>query len=192
MPKSSRRYHHGDLRAALLVEAIEVLETDPEAEITLRGLAKAVGVSTMAPYAHFDDKDSLMDALAAEGFASLETKLKSATAELREGISPEAQLTALAKAYVAYGVAHPGMYRVMFQRPARSRGHPVRDAGEKAFQPLTEFFVNRGSDPRHRAEIAWSFVHGLTLLTGVGFIDADQVLENHIKAACKAFLHGGA
>jgi len=189
MPKSSGRYHHGDLRAALLSEAIASLDRDPEADITLRGLAKAVGVSPMAPYAHFDDKGALMDAIAIEGFASLEEALKAATAEMRETIVPKLQLMALAKTYVTYGVAHPGMYRVMFQRPAQSEGHPVRDAGEKAFQPLTDFFANRGVDARQSAEIAWSFVHGLTLLVGVGFVDTEQVFEVHIKAACEAFVH---
>ncbi|MCR9195571.1 MAG: TetR/AcrR family transcriptional regulator, partial [Hyphomonas sp.] len=78
MAKGSRRYHHGDLRGALIEKAIAILDLKPDAEITLRGLAKEVGVSPMAPYAHFDDKDALLDAIAVEGFGALRTCMREA------------------------------------------------------------------------------------------------------------------
>ena len=187
MSKSSRRYHHGDLRAALVKEAIATLDREPDAEVTLRGLAKVVGVSPMAPYAHFEDKDELLDAVAIEGFTSLAMALNAALDEAGNTADLEHALTVLAGAYIAFGVDRPGLYRIMFARPAKPRGDPVRNAGEQAFQPLAGLFGNKGSNARQKAEIAWSFVHGLTLLVGTGFIDPEDLLERHIKTACKAF-----
>ena len=187
MAETSRRYHHGDLRSALINEAIATLDREPEAQLTLRGLAKVAGVSPMAPYAHFDDKDDLLDAVAIEGFNALASALNAAKAELDSAEKLERVLTALAGIYVTFGIDRPGLYRVMFGRTAKPLGHPVRDAGERAFHPLADVFASQGSDARQSAEIAWSFVHGLTLLVGTGFVPQDGLVERHIKAACKAF-----
>ncbi|MBO9418501.1 TetR/AcrR family transcriptional regulator [Labrenzia sp. R4_2] len=187
MSRNTRRYHHGDLRATLVKQAITALDREPDSEITLRHLAKVVGVSPMAPYAHFEDKDALMDAVAIEGFCWLETALTSALEPLGESDDTESVLAALAGAYVAFGVARPGLYRVMFARPAKPHGDPVRNAGERAFQPLQNVFAQKGADARQSAEIAWSFVHGLTLLAVKGFIETVELPERQIKAACRMF-----
>ena len=62
---SDRTYHHGDLRAALVAAALDLLETAGEAALSLRAAARACGVSAMAPYRHFADKEDLLEAVAA-------------------------------------------------------------------------------------------------------------------------------
>lgn len=185
MPKKVPRYHHGDLRAALVAQAIAALDHDPDAEITLRGLAKQVGVSAMAPYAHFDGKDALLDAVAIEGFAALETALERAQSDASSQADRAQVLLSMARAYVDLGLTRQGLYRAMFGRPARPPGHPVRDAGERAFRPLLELFSDKDGNRRKDAEIAWSLVHGLTLLASTGFIETRPVLDQRIVAACK-------
>ena len=76
--KPARAYHHGDLRAALIQAALAMLEQDGAAGLSLRAVAKAVGVSEAAPYHHFADKEALERALAAEGFGRLTERLTGA------------------------------------------------------------------------------------------------------------------
>ena len=81
----SRAYHHGDLRAALLTEAQSTLRTRGLDGLSLRELARAVGVSHAAPRRHFADKAALLEALVADGFRRLGVALEVASeAEHRE------------------------------------------------------------------------------------------------------------
>ncbi|WP_375573164.1 TetR/AcrR family transcriptional regulator [Ahrensia marina] len=180
MAEGSRRYHHGDLRGALIETAIATLDLSPDAEITLRGLAKEVGVSPMAPYAHFDDKDALLDAIAVEGFRALSTCMREALRALPDSAALDKALSALAAAYVDFGLKRPGLYRVMFARPAAPQGTVVRDAGEDVFAELVKQFSGSGQNARRDAELAWSMVHGLTLLVGTGFIKEGPDLDHHV------------
>jgi len=67
---NSNNYHHGNLRRSLLDKGLELLESRENAEISLRELAREVGVSTNAAYRHFENKDALMVALAVEGLSN--------------------------------------------------------------------------------------------------------------------------
>ena len=67
MPSSSTGYHHGDLRAACLRAAMELLEDDGAAGLSVRAVARRAGVSPGAPYRHYADRDALVSAVAAEG-----------------------------------------------------------------------------------------------------------------------------
>ncbi|MDE8345271.1 MAG: WHG domain-containing protein [Acidocella sp.] len=98
-----------DLRARLVTAALAMLETDG-AEPSLRAVARAVGVSAMAPYRHFPDKAALLAAVAADGFRGLAAALVSADAQP----DPRAALVAQGMAFVAFARANPGLYRLMF------------------------------------------------------------------------------
>jgi AcrR family transcriptional regulator len=186
MGRRGRGYHHGDLRAALVAEAVCRLDAEPEADITLRGLAKAVGVSAMAPYAHFEDKAALFDAVAGAGFKALTEALDSANAV---SDPPEARLAALAHAYVGFGLARPALYRLMFGHRATPASKATRAAGEEAFSRL-EATVAALAGPdrpaRPAAEIAWAFVHGLTRLAHDGHLEAGDPMAARIDAASRA------
>lgn len=98
-------YHHGDLRPALLRAAAKILEREGRDAISLRDLARRAGVSHNAPYRHFADRQALLDALAAEGFALLAAEL--------EGKSWREQ----AVGYVRFALANPERFGLMFTRP---------------------------------------------------------------------------
>src|SRR5918992_5387296 len=68
----SRRYHHGDLRAALVESAIGILQRGGLEALTLRAVARAAGVSEAAPYRHFADRRQLVAGVAAEGFRAMQ------------------------------------------------------------------------------------------------------------------------
>ena len=76
-----RNYHHGNLRAELLDSALEQLETAGADALSLRALARGVGVSQTAPYRHFNDKGDLLAALAAVGYRRLLNDLRQAAEE---------------------------------------------------------------------------------------------------------------
>jgi AcrR family transcriptional regulator len=120
--KPRRPYHHGDLRQALVDAAIDLLrESGPEA-LTLRGAARAAGVSQAAPYRHFKDRRALVAAVADDGFRRLLLAMSEAaspapkrgTRKRQSPRDPAKGLRQLAIAYVRFAHEHPAEYRVMF------------------------------------------------------------------------------
>src|SRR5689334_9130185 len=107
MSSTSRPYHHGDLRAALLKCAERTLREKGAGALSLRELARDIGVSHAAPGRHFRDKQALLDALALDGYERLNQSL--ATAADHPGHSFEERMTALASAYLGFAVEHPEM-----------------------------------------------------------------------------------
>src|ERR1700745_4165250 len=84
MEKAENAYHHGDLRAALIAAARQVLETARPEAITLKSLAHRLGVSQPAPYRHFANRDALLAAVAADGFERFRDALVAARDGARE------------------------------------------------------------------------------------------------------------
>jgi AcrR family transcriptional regulator len=164
-------YHHGDLRQALIDGAISLIAEQDVSSLSLREVARRVGVSHAAPYRHFQDKESLLAAVAEEGFIGL-------TEAMNRGIEqapdePLKRLEATGVAYVQFAVAHPSHYRVMFgsyheeQVPHRESAQ----AGWQAFQVLFNAIETgqsagavRAGDTMQLAWVAWSTVHGLAML----------------------------
>ncbi|TDD56047.1 TetR/AcrR family transcriptional regulator [Saccharopolyspora elongata] len=107
------RYHHGDLRAALLDSATTALRTRGVDALSLRELARDIGVSHAAPRRHFKDKRALLNALALRGFERLTAELDAAAAT--EGPFRR-RLTALARAYVCFAVHDAELLELMFVR----------------------------------------------------------------------------
>lgn len=172
---ATRSYHHGDLRAALVGAAIEALERG-EAEISLRGVAKAAGVSAMAPYRHFPDKQALLAAVAGEGFARLRDRLRGAD----DHPDPARALVAQGLAYVDFARAHPALVRLMFQCAADD---PV-PGGDSAYAVLVERVAALVPDEARdgAALLCWATVHGLATLANdmgadLGPADSDAVLQ---------------
>jgi AcrR family transcriptional regulator len=98
-------YHHGDLREALLQGADDLLRERGIEGLSLRKLAEQVGVSRTAPYHHFRDKHDLLCALAARGFAHLETLIEEAQLDRHGDL--ESGLRAFVRAYLSFAAGHP-------------------------------------------------------------------------------------
>ncbi|MGR6970760.1 TetR/AcrR family transcriptional regulator [Streptomyces cynarae] len=107
-----RRYHHGDLRAALLTRAEETLRERGPAALSLRELARDLGVSHAAPSRHFKDKQALLDALALAGFDRLAQAMTAALEETGESFAE--RLRAGARAYVDFATANAELLDLMY------------------------------------------------------------------------------
>jgi AcrR family transcriptional regulator len=112
-------YHHGNLRKTILARAAEVIARDGIEKLSLRAIARDLGVSHSAPARHFKDKTAILEALATESFALLVTALDEATQAA--GPDPMARYNAIGKALVAFALEHPAYYRAMNHPEIRTR-----------------------------------------------------------------------
>ena len=166
--KGRDRYHHGDLRAALIQAALRTIHRHGVQALTLRGVAQDLGVSRTALYRHFADKAALLSAVAAEGFRTL----RIATQEAWEGGGRGREgFEAMGNAYVRFALSHPSQYRVMFGGVVESGDSAVAEEGHAAFQVLVDALLAqqrlglvRADDPLQLARFVWSVVHGIAML----------------------------
>ena len=188
MSPSSAPYHHGDLRAACLRAAVELLEEDGTAGLSIRAVARRAGVAPSAPYRHYADRDALISAVAAVGYRELAESLATAS----PAPSTPEDLAAVAVAYVEFALQRPALFRVMFSEPCD------RDSGERvaATSAITEYvlgIVRRcfpGADAESLAIAVWALVHGLAFLHLDGKFDAssDAAVTGRVDAAVHALL----
>ena len=174
-----RGYHHGDLRAALLSEGLRLLATRDAEELSLREVARGVGVSATSVYRHFPDKDALMAALAQEGLARLAQGQKRAAEQAGGG---KAGFTATGRAYVRFALANPALFRLIFASPSRWKGG---SEGEAMTMLRANAAAEAGVAPddpaaRTAAIHAWSLVHGLAMLMLDRQVPADDALIDRV------------
>ncbi len=167
-----RSYHHGNLKASLIEAGVAALAHTEADELSLRQLAKAVGVSANAAYRHFEDKDALLIAMAAEGFRRFAQAQAEAVAQVPQA---EDRLKASGRAYVAFAQAHPALYRLMFQRLSCAATDPQLAlsafGGMAVLLEATSSLIGAPAhDERVRvaAAASWSLVHGLSALSQGG------------------------
>jgi AcrR family transcriptional regulator len=167
--KRADRYHHGDLRRALLQAAVRTIRTDGVGGLTLRGVGSTLGVSRTALYRHFADKAALLAAVAAEGFRMLRLELTGAWERGGRGVNG---FQAMGAAYVQFAVTHPSHYRVMFGADIFGVEHAeLSTEGAGAFQVLVDALTElqaqdlaRRDDPRQMALFVWAVTHGVAML----------------------------
>jgi AcrR family transcriptional regulator len=169
--RPATRYHHGDLRRALIDTALSIVTEEGAWNFTLREVARRAGVSHAASYNHFEDKSALLAEVAALGFQSLRQTLEAAARG--QPRSARQAVAGIAAAYVRFGLEHPAHYRLMFgaELADRARHSTLQAAGDATFAVLTGV-LERGQasgqvrrDPvRDQALAAWSLVHGRTTL----------------------------
>lgn len=173
-PSKPRGYHHLDLRRALLDAAIEFLREGDVTGLTIQVLARAVGVSPGAPYHHFPDKQSLLAALATEGYDLLAERVARAVAH--EPTVP-GRLAAVAAAYLSFAKEHASHYRIMFlpEIEDRVRFASVHEASDRSLRTLFEVVAegNPGlpfDTVVARAIAALSLCHGFASLRSAGVL----------------------
>ena len=165
-----RPYHHGNLRQALIDAALELIEERGVSALTLREVARQVGVTHAAPQRHFADRAALVAAVAEQGFRGLAAHVAAVRGSAR---TPAQRLRALGVAYVEYALAHPAHLRVMFSPEVadKSRRPELAAAAQAVHAALVERIENGqrdGSvapgDPDELSFAAWSMVHGCAVL----------------------------
>lgn len=167
--KRPSRYHHGDLRRALVEEALRTIQADGVRGLTLRGVGHTLGVSRTALYRHFKDKGALLAEVAREGFRTFRQELVDAW---ERGGRGRQGFEDMGLAYVRFAVANPSHYRVMFG--GFIVGSPDADLLKEAagaFQALVDAIVwlqqhrlMRDDDTLQLARYIWAVVHGIAML----------------------------
>jgi AcrR family transcriptional regulator len=193
---TARPYHHGNLREALLAAGERALESGGAQNLSLRELAREVGVSHAAPRRHFADRQALLDALALAGFERLGAAL--ADAITSAGPDFDARLLALTRAYVAYATEHPALVELMFASKHQAGAAPeLAQAADVAFAPALAAVAEGqaagavvGGDPERVAKVAFAAIHGLVALANNGMLDDDLSLEGFLEEAVERLVAG--
>ena len=164
--KQKTDYHHGNLRAALIQEGLELIEKEGIPALTLREIGKRLGVSRTAAYAHFKDKADLLSAIREAGFIEF-GKALGAAKDSAAGFP--AQIDAMCIAYFNFARQHPAHFEVMFNALLEGGGPAVQ--GGRVFTMLKEIIAEaqqrgdvRQGDPALLARIVWALVHGASML----------------------------
>ena len=181
---TSKSYHHGDLRAALLAAGLRALESTAVEDISLRQIAREVGVSATAVYRHFPDKAALMAALAQSGIEQMAAWQSQAAA----AAGPQDAFAATGRAYVRWALAHPALFRLVFGQCA-SVSETV--FGDNAAATLLRTFAHdlaRNEAGAQRLMIqAWAVVHGLAMLMLDGQLPPEDALIDQVIDARTLF-----
>ena len=194
------RYHHGDLRNALIEGAGRVLVEKGTCGFSLREVAKVTGVSHAAPYRHFRDKAALLQALTQAGFEQLSLAIR--TAADGKPHNPEQKLIEAGVAYVRLAVQNPEITRLMFGGTAGSQDDSARpDASVTGYESLLDIIregVEQGSfrqrPPQELALVAWTSMHGLAMLAVAGLLaveaNDERVLDELVRAVARNVIYG--
>lgn len=189
-----RPYHHGNLRTALLQQAQRTVRERGVRDLSLRELAREVGVSHAAPRRHFPDRQALLDALAQAGFERLGDTLLAARE--RAGAGFESRLKAISAAYVEFASEDAELLELMFAGKHRQPGGPLDQAAMRAFSTMLELIVQgqqEGAlppgDPERVGLVLFATVQGIAALVGIGIVSADQ-RDALVADAVAQFLRG--
>lgn len=175
-----RSYHHGDLRSALVMGGLELLRDRAADDLSLREVARYVGVSATAVYRHFPDKQALLFALCERGAQQLAINQGKAIADAGGGV---AGFEAAGRAYIYFALENPGLYRLMMATKASGdvydAEYSVMGAPMELLKQCVSDVMGEGqSDFAHRVAAlhAWSLVHGVAMLMLDGLVAPDGVV----------------
>jgi AcrR family transcriptional regulator len=135
-PGKGGRYHHGDLRAALIDTAIELIGERGVRGFSLAEASRRLGVAVSAPYAHFADRDDLLAAVAVRAYDQLLARLRPDIGELPD---PADRLAAIARAYVRFAATSRPLFEVLYEAGLDKTAHPEIEEAER---PLADAFLD--------------------------------------------------
>ena len=202
MPSQPQRkpvntYHHGDLREALVRAALAEAERGGPEAISIKALAKKLGVSQPAPYRHFADREALLQAVTAEAFRQFNTIMREAI----DKPSKRSKLSRFAQAALwNLACGGTGIYRLMFA--SRTMACAAADselhiAAHETFVLLVESFEapKVGLLREQHALQIWAALHGVVMLAEQGLmtgqsakITREQVLDNIVEQTRNALM----
>ena len=167
--KPKTRYHHGNLRAALIECGLELIERKGVHALTLREIGKQLGVSRSAVYRHFKDKANLLFAISEAGFIEFDNVVEAARKGAGEGFA--AQMDAMALAYARFADEHRAQFEMMFAAVLEAPGGAADTAAAQNLRILEEIIREaqktgevRQGDPVLLARVIWAMVHGASML----------------------------
>ena len=180
---SGERYHHGDLRSALIEEGLKRLESAPAEALSLREVARNVGVSATAVYRHFPDKQALLHALADVGGDRMASAFEKAMAAEKSG---KEAFDAMGRAYVIFALNNRSLFKLMMS-PEMISGMKAEGRPRTRGMRMLTSALNELSGGKMSAEMqnikrlqSWSIVHGLAMLMLDGLVPADEKLIDQV------------
>jgi AcrR family transcriptional regulator len=188
--KPLKTYHHGDLRDSLVQAALAEAERGGPEAISIKALAKKLGVSQPAPYRHFADREALLEAVTAEAFRQFNVMLGESISKP----SKQSKLSRLAQATLAFGLRRNGIYRLMFASRTMAcspKGGELHHAAMETFGLLLDALEAPavGLLRERQALKIWAALHGVVMLAeqglltqeGVGQISREELVEEIVE-----------
>lgn len=191
------RYHHGDLRRALVEAALELVKEKGPAGVTLREAARRAGVTHAAPYRHFADKEALLAEVAEEGFL----RLRAETEQAMASAPTEALLEVLGVVYVRFARKNPSQFRVMFGSEIGDKrrydslvraDQAVFDLCTGAIAKMQEEGLMAAGNPARLGLVQWSMLHGVAALVVDGQMERAGVRDEQIDEFARRVARTGA
>jgi len=186
----AKKYHHGDLKAALLDETARILREEGESALSLRRLASNLGVSRTAPYNHFENKDALLAAVAEEGFRRFERVMKDTQRRHRSSSGNET-VRALVQTYLKFALNNPEYYDLMYGRKSWHGGaktaslaatarNVLRQDVERLKRLQQKGLISAEVDVVYYERIFWGTMHGISRLSLDGVYSGDRISINKL------------
>jgi AcrR family transcriptional regulator len=195
-PAKGGRYHHGDLRTALIQVAVELISEHGVRGFSMAEASRRLGVAVSAPYAHFADREDLLAAVAVHACDVF-------YGEIRQGVGdqgdPAVRLASLAACYVRFAGYHRPLFEVLFMAGIDKHGHPEIEQAELPLDEVLRSCVSavagedqRACDDLETAVEATAHGHAMLLLDGA-FAAGDPAVEEaaaRAAAATRALIEG--
>jgi AcrR family transcriptional regulator len=171
MPTTGKKYHHGDLKNALIQAGIEILATEGVGALSLRRVARAAGVSHAAPYAHFADKQALIAAISTAGYQKLHDRLSVVLAHYPD--DPARQLVEVGWTYLDFALTDTAHFKITFSGVVeQERAYPALvENAQQSFRLVVQIVTAcqaRGilkAGPSDLLTLSiWGAIHGLISL----------------------------
>ncbi|SES71221.1 TetR/AcrR family transcriptional regulator [Thalassotalea agarivorans] len=194
-----KKYHHGDLKSALVDGATQYIETHGVEALSFRKLAVEIGVSRTAAYHHFADKNDLLCEVAAAGFKRWSASFSALFAE-KDDLSAEQVYRRFVFHYMQFAIENNKLYDLMFgatiwkENKGTSR---LKSAAYPSFEQqlnMTSYWQEQGVLPRHikslrLSQVIWGTLHGIARLAIDGVYHEQSPIDEMCESAIQLFLH---
>jgi AcrR family transcriptional regulator len=188
--RKRRPYHHGDLRAALIDTAVDLIAEHGVGGFSLAEASRRLGVASSAPYAHFADRDELVAAVAVRACDLFQAELVRGSKELP---GPAERLAEMARTYVRFAGRHRPLFEALFASGLDKRRHPELKAAEQpiddAFQECVRALSGNGAESDELAAAVEAAAHGHAMfLVDGNFGEGDRAVELAAERAARVTL----
>lgn len=195
---TNSKYHHGNLKESLIQEALNMIEDNGIASITLRELTKKLGTSRSAVYRHYSSKDELIKAVIQAGFDKLDAAVHPTLVGDANILD---KLYNMGKAYMAFAINNPNLYRTIFGneiQKEREESCDIKDENDAAgFHALVSLIVQaqesgliKKDDAFMQSTVIWSMMHGLSNLLIDGHLHIQENIDELYELTFKTLLRG--
>lgn len=196
--KVTTTYHHGNLKDALIEEALIMVHNTGVENLTLRELTKKLGASRSAVYRHYDSKDALIKALIRAGFDKLDTSIRPTMLNDKSVLD---RFHDMGKAYITFALENPNIYRMIFGYEVEKQREEECDINDeesaKGFHLLIALLAEaqekkifKTEDPLLQATYVWANVHGLSNLCIDGHLHVSDNIEALFELSLSTMIKG--